>query len=111
MRVLFVIIAIIVACSTINLATAEENHLEKANRVIACAFTDDQNKKANACAILDDSEKRVLKCATQHQNKSRLETCRDLNQDELKLVPIVDAHRKRGTQFNLKNVRKLGEPA
>lgn len=101
--------ATIGACCALNLVQAAENHLAKANRVIACAFPDDPAKKASACAILDDSEKRVLKCATQNQNKSRLETCRDLNKEELKLVPIVDAHRKHGTQFNLTNVRKLGE--
>ncbi len=92
-----------------TLAMAEENHLAKANRVIACAFNDDPNKKAAACAILGDSEKRVLKCAIHPKNKSRLETCSDLSKDELKLVPIVDAHRKHGTQFDLGNVRKMGK--
>lgn len=109
MRVEYIISFILGGWLISTSALAEENHLAKANRVIACAFNDDPNKKAEACTILDDSEKRVLKCAIHPKNKSRLETCSDLSKDELKLVPIVDTHRKRGTQFDLSNVRKMGE--
>lgn len=85
-----------------NTVNAKQPHIERAEKVIACAYPKQPETKTTACEALNDSERRILNCATKSVNGSRLANCKLLSDSELKSVPIVDAHRPKGTTFNLK---------